>query len=878
MPLTFAEKKQLQRCPPVVQAEYQAEVNQLDEAFSKLNEKIKHAHKTDRKAMRTRYEEALDELKIELYMSTMLYHDKDTEPDMTGDLMLPALMHTLVENTITYLTFDGDNEQSPWLQQPLPFLYPMIAAAFTSYLRLGRFIFPDTNMTFTAIRVKILQQLIQKYFPNTVAHHTDLLFIFYSLWLHLEKTELIELVVAHERYWQDTRRYIVGTGIGAVVHNGLGTTMWGRLASVFGVGGLNIYDRHDKCGPNLMALANMHNNIEPYFLKVCWLALQIYLDGQVLVKRPKIEAVIFKLPATVIAQLYAFILEHKYSNETPQWVIENQSAYKKLEKTLKKAQAEPASKTAVKSVTLPPLSAHSVPFVRQVAKKSSPTSRSFASKDIAAFQERCAGLITSYKKIRHDYRASIKKGWLTWLFSQITVLQVCAEFLESIGKSNGGKSINIDDLNFTLEKYISVMVGGQHLTLEDWKISDAIKDFLKPISQQHFQFILDMALYFQTQKNEDYATWLSGLYPYLPKHTKESLHLRQLAFHLFEQDIVMFEVGSRIYWPKLAEDIDLCVFSETKSHAEVARAVNYLNQYGWYIAHTANHEICTTSIYKHAHYKSIDVVINHDPRFQKSMQSSEERKVNIAATEANLVTSCVRFTPEFATSISKGEIECMAGVEKAEKTWPIVTKSYWKMQFNNQESYRVYNRKDGGAIPLYSIGKHLENYIDKLYCTESQITLFHLLELVNKSTQEERIWGLWGLFTDIMGTEKFSLYQPKHYDSEKKAKHCLNSLLQIKDLYPKGWLLLLLHTLDCTADFYKHSKLGLLPEQVTMMQRLQAYCLALSENPYVSLPKLDGCPKFANVLARFCKQYFTEPLDDALAMKAKQHFGASAKF
>jgi hypothetical protein len=851
MPLSHKQRREFEKFPPKVQQHYNDEVAGLQAVLNHIiatNQTAARRHKDP--AEIKSYQALFAELEMLLFESTVLYSLKNTNPSRFGGSFIPIVAQGVGEHLSHYL-LQNETQNDEQSQELTSVACGAVAMVIASRLNLGQSLFKSQHINFTSISITLLQKQVLTLQLSPV-NQSKLILILYRLQLATEAEELLKLVGTSEHHMEETQKYTISAIFHLISTAGKSVPLLTRLMLTASMRLIDSWLRYNKYHPNLLAILDFCGDKESRFDKALLKLAEIYLHKHT---EHNVWLVLSKLGDNVLRKIFNRLSSNSLHTLLHKVIADNEIVrtrfnkiyHPKIEHTLPPKVKQPP--TALESIIIfDTTPAH--PLQPQTSPLCIPP----------AFSSKCSALIQEYKNIATQTLPVQAQGWQHWVLCQRSSLGICQNLLEKIMLGEHYNATALNSLTDLLQKYLLLRAPDEtQLTKQDWFLKKPQFQALKLIAQQHFALQLSIAQHFQSQGQADYTDWFSGFYPYLPTFSEEGLFIRQFATQLLREDISLREVGSRIYWPKLAEDIDLYLSSNTQNFDYLSEKLNLLTKFGWYRTWTKDQGDYVIFIYHHANFKGLDIIIYKDPTYQSLRFDPSKRGVNIASAEANLLFSSVHFIPEHAASIYRGETDCFAGAMTDDKYWPIVTKSLWKMYRGNQQARLAAKSKNDNQIPQYKLGKNLSLYETDLHKIDGRITLFHLLELINKSLAIERIEGLWDLFLTItqeIGT--LTLFVAAPYNGNKKAAwEKAQALLLIENNCLKGWFLLILYSVNSPDDFFSHAKLGLHAEQQTMLLRFKQFCNALARNPFSPSPDHSDLPIYSRRLEQFCRAYWT---------------------
>jgi hypothetical protein len=403
----------------------------------------------------------------------------------------------------------------------------------------------------------------------------------------------------------------------------------------------------------------------------------------------------------------------------------------------------------------------------------------------------------------YDSLAGLSAGWQCWVETKKMILHLCYQLLESAEQGLALSKTKLAEISKQFQ-FILVCTNLNQNLLKDWFLLDEQREMLNQVIKQHFALQLTMVRYFEKQGWKDAAHWLSGFYPYLPEMNAERLMLYQLAVHLAGYGIELREVGTSVFMPGLAEDIDIIIWSASKTYIEIVTifdsAIKAI-QPGWACDFDKPGEGCHLLAYKKAGATTIDVTIYQNMSEQLLPENLRARWVNIAAAAVNVIFSSLRLRSEDALTIHERTVECRTWVD-SKTCSALLVKTLWKVK----------------QTPGYKLGRNFSAYEQSLKHIRQLTTTFHFIELINWTKSRDRVSGLWDMFLDIYKNNNLTQCIPTIYaDQSAVALNKLQKILFNDRNTVRGWLLLALYTFGTNKRFFEQEKLGLKPEQAKVL-------------------------------------------------------------
>lgn len=195
--------------------------------------------------------------------------------------------------------------------------------------------------------------------------------------------------------------------------------------------------------------------------------------------------------------------------------------------------------------------------------------------------------------------------------------------------------------------------------------------------QSHYVLINQEIKEAQKKANPDSKNNLGQLYPcYFPCRSDWTF-IDELAFYLFEEfGMSLYFVGTQVYWPHLADDIDLIglVNSVEKVDERIALdkfkiIINEIEKYiGKYSFTTFTVEENLVFQYKIVLHNglAIDLQLYSEAKLTNIYDALNNRYLNIASVASHVITKLTAIHPEDAESILNGNVELKTKADEAQ--------------------------------------------------------------------------------------------------------------------------------------------------------------------------------------------------------------------
>lgn len=872
MALTVQQQVELNKFPVEIRSQYYQQCRELKVVLAQVILK--------EPAAKDILDKALTEIEMSLFESAFLFNLNDTTMDMSPMFVGPILAQGVVEFAVEATCDEYGQELCDYFPI-VPMACGVAALTIASYTNVGRFLFTIPKADFTSVTVKEVQSKIQEYFTARfhISEHQQkkLIIVLYYMLLKVERQYLTKIVSSEDSIKKYTTSYFVFGSLAAMLGVYTETSLFHRVLLSCATGYMSIRQRYSDCGSSLINLFRFCNEDKHRFVSGLTTLIAIYAHKDL---KEITRSILNLLPLDVLKETSQLALSLK-GDDAFEHLVENKAIDSEKLIQLRilpgPVYKQPAliNKSNRRRVAIHhSVSAVSPPIVPTVIRNLAGASPRPITK-IAEFQQRIIKQIKAYsdKKV-------VSAGWEKWLSHQKFALGVCLGLLVRIEAKEKITPQALTNISTQLQ-HIILQTDTRVLKRLDWKLTD--KDAMKALTQPHFILLLEVVRYFEQLKCMHLVDWLSGFYPYLPAMTEERLVLSDFALELLKHDVHLREIGSSIYWPVRAEDIDIVLWSATKSCEDIASHLCFLSKHHWLPVSCVKDEKkgYATYCYKREGFKSFDVVLYNHFDSSRLKENVKGRAVNIASAVANVLFSWVYLLPEHAERFHRGVIDCSAESIVDKDKWFIITKTLWKMDHANQ--HEISKKIRLGVTqhaPQYQAGENLQKFRRDLYDLTSNVTLFHLIDLINKSLVYERIMGLWEMFLMIMSHARLRLHKINPDETIEGAHEKIKALLMIDGNELKGWLLLVLYSTECDDGFFRQLKLGfqerpplseqekhqlslqkrqeLAERQQSMLIALRNYCLNLAINPYCPEPKWTDLPRISGVLGRYCQSYWRE--------------------
>lgn len=841
MALTANQQQVFNTFPAGIRIQYHQQIRELGSIANQVT--------IDEPQSKATFDDLIHEVEMSLFESIVLFNLKDTCKDMTHMLLGPVFAQGAIEYSTQKLCNDQELEFCSSYPM-LPIALGVAALTAASYINVGQYLFGMGKKDFTKTTVSDVREKIKKHLgaSSITAHHKNkLILILYYVLLKTERGFLQKIISFEDRIMQNTQSYFAFGSIMAGTWLFTRTSVIHRMLLSCTTGISSLWQRQGDCGQAIMELFRFceedehrfHTGVRG-FVALC---LRKDLDA-------KTRSYFNLIPERVMKPICKYIeplaSEYQLNNLIGRDDIDQEKMVRLDLQPKPRLPSQISSDCDNKKISKSAVSVAAIAVLPQAA----PTEAKVQLEpELEKFKQRIKQQINAYSGVNN-----VAAGWQRWLENQKFALGACSELLGRVEKK---EIVAAEELREVGELLQQIILYSEKETLQhtDWKLTNV--DKVKSVTQSHFDLMIDLVQYFVKKKCVHIADWLSGFYPYLPAMIKERLIVSELATQLLKKNIHLREIGTSIYWPTKSEDIDIIIWSETQPYGEIVQQLNFLMRHGWFAESCIKDDKkgYATHCFQKSGFKKFDVVIYTNFNHSLLKENIEARAVNIASAVANVTFSWVYLLPENAQQFQRGIIDCTADAIVNSNNWFIVTKTLWKMEYANQLEMKKNNQ---GNVAQYKSGANLITYRELLYDLESDITLFHLIHLVNKSIAYDRVMGLWNMLVSILNDARIQLIKPSLKIPLDEAKNKVGCLLLNEHNDVKGWLLLLLSTLDCEPEFFEQAKLGLTTNQQIMLRMLHGYCLQLKKNPYSSPPKPTCLQKLSKRLISLCQEYWKD--------------------
>ena len=829
-------------------------------ALDILLNRISANAKTDpgRKTLLIKYADQLKALRL---LIACFYSKKDISPNLADEVLGPLVAHLMCE-TWGWSLF-GDS-------MALPVALGVVGMVYGRYTNLGEGFCADSMPVSSIVKLDDLQKNIEKYFvgPNTLTQNEqDTLMVMLCLMLrHTEARLLNELLSTDEANLRGARTQGFFGTIGAIVSCHYGLPIWSRTFFTAMTGYFIADQREERYGlfsKNLLTFK--HNNEELFFLGLALLCtFYIEKDDDINVSDLFSSSVMRKAYAILLKNGKKTLFEETVGvsdgvrNLTPEflWLTQyDDRSFESFHKRMNRLNRQPpafAKQTHIAiAPQLSPIGYY--PSREHCPKNSVMVGYNSCSTDTVNFQRRIKNIISKYNSIQASLAHQC--GWSQWLEDQLRILCIYKNLWPSFTDSASNIKIILAETSEALQK-IFIFRRQRKLISSDWlSLEPMVFDHIKAIAQEHFSLQIDLVSYFEACKQFDVAYWMAGFYPYTPHMIDERVHLCNFSDQLLKNDIQLREVGSSLYWPKTSEDIDLIVWSKNKTSEAIFEELNKLSDFGWYPSQRHRKDDTYSSIsYHHASYKSLDIVVYHEFSSELLRENLASRLINITSAITNIGFSWVYLLTNDAKGIYKNEIECSSLAVENIKSWKILTKVVWKMNYQELTNY----------------GDNLNGYRQRLYGMESEVTLLHLIQLMNQAVTPARIEGLRNLYLDILSKQNLTIFIPTFLEGSPQIAHeKFERYIKQGESNCTGWLVVLFYGINKEEGFFALSKLGLTEDQITQLEMLRKVCLLFNGNPFSNNLVAQNFQGVFKSLFLFCRDYCIQKLEPAERNKWK---------